>query len=291
MVKSICNLTITADHPLVREHLVHGQALLPGLAYIDLLYQLAPAITGFDYKSCALRRLSLSNPLAVSKNSPIELKITFEKMADIWAITVEGAEAGVSGAGQEEKLYITAELHPATNVFREQINIEGIRQQAVQRIDVERQYEEARKRGLVHRGMLKANGTIYLGVSECLIEVRVAAAYSGMSRNFLFHPTLIDGAALASGILKGHETLGPSDALYLPLYYDSFFCTEPLQNHCLATVNLASVRMVNEIRTLDIVFYNLDGKKIGELRGVTGKRLRFKEQINPDRDRDADVLK
>ncbi len=40
-MKKQLTLTMTTDNPILRGHQVEGQSLLPGLAYIDLLYQLA----------------------------------------------------------------------------------------------------------------------------------------------------------------------------------------------------------------------------------------------------------
>ena len=53
---------ISINHPILKNHKVYGQALLPGLAYIDMLYQFFRE-NGHDYTELELRNLSIYNPL------------------------------------------------------------------------------------------------------------------------------------------------------------------------------------------------------------------------------------
>ncbi len=280
-MKKTFNLTITATHPVIKNHLVHGQTLLPGLAYIDMLYQLAQ-IKGLDYREHCLKRLSISNPLIVGENRSVKLKISFDKPSTYWKIIVEGTEIDNQGNPLQEKLYITGEMHKEAMLLEEQINIEAMKQAASQRVDIETAYSEAGKRGLVHQGMMKAKGTIYLTDPGCLIEVNVDNAYHDEAKRFLFHPTLIDGPAMASGVLEGNSNAANNEDLYLPIYYESFSCAEPFHTQLYARVSLSSLRMVNDIQTMDMAFFNTEGKHVAQLKGITGKRVRFKGQINPD---------
>ncbi|WP_373855388.1 SDR family NAD(P)-dependent oxidoreductase, partial [Desulfocucumis palustris] len=262
--------------------MVYGQTLLPGLAYIDMLYQLAKDAMGLDYRKYCLKRLSIYNPLIVTEERSVKLIIYFDKTPRCWNITVEDGEADKQGNLSKNKLYITAELHEETIMLEEKINIEAMKQAATQCMDIETLYAEARKRGLLHQGMIKAKGNIYLTDPGCLIEVNVDNVYHYEAESFLFHPALIDGAAIASGgILAGKGIAGSNEDLYLPLYYESFSCMEPLQTHCYAKVSLSSLRMVNDIRVNHIAFFNKEGKQIAHLKGITVKRIRMKEQITP----------
>ncbi|WP_228842205.1 hotdog family protein [Bacillus velezensis] len=37
-MKKTVNLRLTAEHPIMKNHLVHGESVMPGLAYIDMLF-------------------------------------------------------------------------------------------------------------------------------------------------------------------------------------------------------------------------------------------------------------
>jgi hypothetical protein len=99
-MKKLFNLSITAENPVIKNHVVHGQALLPGLAYIDMLYQLAYEM-GLDYRGHCLKRLSIFNPLIIKEDGPVELRISFDKVQDYWKISVEGVVVD----GQKQIVY------------------------------------------------------------------------------------------------------------------------------------------------------------------------------------------
>jgi 3-oxoacyl-(acyl-carrier-protein) synthase/acyl carrier protein len=276
------SLTITTEHPIVKGHMVYEENLLPGLAYIDILYQLIQNSMGLDYRKHCLKGLSIYNPLIVREKHSVNLAILFDKVFDYWKITVKNAGTDEHGSPLPEKLYITAELHEKTTLFKEQIDIEAVKQAATQCVDMETVYAKARKQGLVHQGMIKARGKVYLTDFGCLIEVKVDDAYHDEEAKVLFHPTLIDGAGMAAGILGGKDDTGNKEDLYIPLFYESFSCIEPLHTQCYARVDSSSIRIVNDVRTTDIAFFNKAGKQVAQLNGITAKRIRFKEQINPD---------
>ncbi|WP_197029828.1 beta-ketoacyl synthase N-terminal-like domain-containing protein, partial [Paenibacillus sp. 1-18] len=275
------NTLITIAHPIIKNHLVKGQPLLPGLAYIDMLYQLAKQTLELDYQRHCLKKLSIFNPLIVSEGQPVELKISFDKNSNYWDIAVCGTEMDIHGNPLQEKLYIKAELHEEEVKLDKYINIEAIQRTAVRYLNIETIYEQARAQGLVHTGMIKADADIYLTNPGCLVKVNLGADYRKEAENFLFHPTLIDGIGLASEALIEKSGKSDLEELYIPLYYETFFCKEPLRSYCYATVNLSSRHSGKDIRVIDILFFNAEGTQIGELSGLTTKRVRFDGQINP----------
>jgi|GEM_PF-1353800 len=279
-MKKIYNLVVTTEQPIIKGHVVYGQNVLPGLAYIDMLYQLAQDAIGLDYRKHCLKKLTIFEPLIVGPDRCVKLRISFEQMLNYWKIRVEGAEVGEQGKLLSDKLYITSELHEQAVMFAEKINIAGMKQVATACVAMEDIYEQAREIGLLHQGMMKSSGTIYVTDPGCLIEVNVAETYHDEARSFLVHPALIDGAAMASGILAYTGDTENKGELYLPLYYESFSCTETLRTDCYARVNLSSLRTVNEIGTTDIDFFNKEGSQVAQLTGITTKRIRFKGQIN-----------
>ncbi len=270
MVKNI-GLTITADNPIIKNHTIFGQKLLPGLAYIDLLYQLCGHV-GMDYKKYCIKNLAILQPLAVTDAQPIPLNLTFEEKEGIWAITVKNEQA----LEPAQELYATAEMQEEVKNFHQSINIEEMKGLAEQCFTMEAVYEKARQQDLLHKGLIKAEGNCYIFDSEVLIEVRVPRQEGEVSP-YLFHPALLDGAAMAGGSIRGDGE--DSENLYIPLCYEYFYCTENLTGQCFVRVRKSSVKEVNEIRTSDLEIYNSQGIQIGELSGVTSKKIRYRGQI------------
>ena len=76
---------IDLNHPVVRDHTVYGRHILPGLAYIDMLYQFF-RLHGHEFAGLELRDLTMYRPLAVSKNDPVtcELEARGDAARELW---------------------------------------------------------------------------------------------------------------------------------------------------------------------------------------------------------------
>lgn len=97
---------VTAADPVMDHHRVYGRRLLPGLAWIDLLYRCF-AESGFAYDTLELRDLSIYRPLGVDADSALDIRVeAVEQSANGWRVEVTGADA---------ERYITAEMHRLTS--------------------------------------------------------------------------------------------------------------------------------------------------------------------------------
>ena len=65
---------LTADHPIFANHKAYGQELLPGVAWIDLLFQWFKE-AGFHPKTLALKNLSIYRPLTVMESQATNLSL------------------------------------------------------------------------------------------------------------------------------------------------------------------------------------------------------------------------
>src|SRR5881394_3854355 len=169
-MKRVFNSTLTLANDLVRDHQVHGEPLLPGVAYIDMIYQLATHALGVDLREYRIEDVAISNPLRVREDSPVKLAISFEGLEDIWKVAIEGiAEGEFSGP----RKYASATLRKAAIAFTSRLDIRGFLAGAERSVDLEEIYGEARTRGLVHRGGIKAQGIAYVRGADCLIDLSV----------------------------------------------------------------------------------------------------------------------
>ncbi len=165
---------------------------------------------------------------------------------------------------------ITAELHPETVTFNESIHLDKLQKESSHHFDLDKVYEQAREQGLVHGGAIKAKGDVYQDEEGLLIAIKVDETHQQEAERYLFHPALIDGSAMAAGALW--EIPGQGEDLYLPLHYASFYCTAPLQTEVYVRALATSVKKGNDICSLDMFFYNEEGKQIGQLLGITSKK-------------------
>jgi len=270
------DLTIGADHPLLAHHRVQGQAVLPGLAYIDLLLRVARDGLALDCLHTQVRDLVIYQPLTIQAGSALRLTLTLQQHDCAWAVDVDGVVLhGTAAVGAPVK-YCTARLHPAPADgpgAKPDLDLAALRADADSQVELQALYAQARQRELVHDGLMLAEGGILRFPWGCLIELGVAPQWRHLMPDALFHPTLIDGAAVASAVLE--DQLAPADdGLYLPLHYGAFQARALLQEACVARVELARIATANDIRKLDIDFYDLKGRWVATLSELTGKRVR-----------------
>lgn len=258
---------LAASHPVLDHHRVFGRAVLPGLAYVDLLYQLAAAGLGVDHREFALRKLTIHSPLALDVGAGIDLAFRFEAVEAGWDVGI-----GTAGAVRQTP-FATAQLRREPIRHEEFLDIPRFVGAASHVVAMDTIYAAARGRGLVHSGLMVASGEVHVLGRDRL--VRLLTDDDEGNAGLLFHPGLIDGAAMATDSLRGADDTD----LYLPLCYDAFTCSAPLGAECWALIRGDSVRSANDIHTLDIAFHDADGRQIAALDGITSKRVRSAEHV------------
>jgi polyketide synthase PksM len=266
---------INAANSILQGHAVYGEPLLPGLAYIDMLYQVFRK-EGHDYRRLRLRNLSIYRPLAASAGEQIDLDLRAVPNGDArWDIVVEGRTRG-DGAMRR---YATAEMWLTAPVsFDETIDVAEIESSSAG-IDLEEAYARCRQRELVHRGFMKADGSAYLRDDAVYVDCRLGDAARFRASSFLFHPSLIDAVAVCGSVSL--RLGGPDDSpLALPLSFESFQASAPLQERCIGRLRRASIRNGADLRTISLDLFDESGAKIAELTNFASKVVTDRRSIS-----------
>jgi len=276
-------ILISIDNPILKNHKVYGQEILPGLAYIDMLYQLFRE-NGYDYTRLELRNLIIYNPLIVGKDYCVLLDIQCsESKKGQWEIRVEGREQHSGDKAFGKKLYITAlMLEEAAAVFDETLDMDMLRHSEKESIDIDEVYNIYRSHDLVHTGFIKAEGRVCDTEGAKLADISVGAEALPNVEDFMFHPTLIDGSAV--GLWQVFDSLvHGEERVFIPLLYESFKASSLLQRNCITRVQTSSVKRNNDLLYKTLEFFNNKGEKIAELKNLVIKLVREEGLINPGR--------
>ncbi|WP_017570356.1 SDR family NAD(P)-dependent oxidoreductase [Nocardiopsis halotolerans] len=269
---------LDAAHPILANHRVHGRRLMPGVAWIDLLYQWF-AEAGADFAGFALRDLTIHRPLAVAEGEDARLRITAHPDgADGWRVEVR--EAG-SDDGTAEPPYVTAEMRERSTgaddvrVRPDTIHAEGSRVK-----DLRDVYGGFRDRELVHDGPMRAVGASYTGPRDVWVHVAVDDRAPVGAGEHLFHPALIDASAVAA-IEAVESAAGGAGHLFLPLFHGSFHASAPLRTTCYTRVRRDTVVLGADLLSFTMEFFDAGGRRIGELTDFTCKAVRDPELLGP----------
>ncbi|MEK4329490.1 beta-ketoacyl synthase N-terminal-like domain-containing protein [Paenibacillus sp. FSL R7-0312] len=268
-------LVFNQNNPMIRHHQVCGQSLLPGQAYIDILYQIFRKYK-YRFNELELRNLSIHQPLTARPGEDIVLTIQVTETAEgRWTVRFGGESRRSGICSGEEILYAAAEMHRIGPVlFDEQLYPDEYKSSPARSRDLGRMYEEWTQRGVLHTGFMKAAGTLWATDKAYIMETAVSEEALLTADKFMFHPVLLDGSG--AGILGGlfSDGLQTGKGLLLPLFYESFRASGLLQTGCSAKVLSSSVQQRGELLSMTISYYDNQGSKVAELTNFTMKLIR-----------------
>lgn len=277
-------LVLNARMPLLAGHRVRGLHMMPGLAYIDLLYQLFRE-HGHEPSELMLRHLSIFAPLAMSADEEVLLDVDWSADGDgVWRITVQGRSRTEGGELTPPTRYATAEMHRmAPVVFDERMDLRvafGMEGRSASLTDL---YAQARAQDLLHDGYMRAEGRAFAGHEYVHVDASLGSQARDSAGESLFHPVLMDGCAVAiAGMLADDDASAAGRGrLFLPLHMESFCASEAIQSGCHARLKRSAFRLSKELSVLTLEFFNEEGRKVAELSNLAGKAVRNSDVPSP----------
>jgi len=275
---------ISLDNPVIRDHRVLGQHVLPGLAYIDLLFQVFRK-HGYDYRALELRNVSIYQPLIVSQGNNVLLDIQCtEEEGGHWRIVVDGRVQRAGEVIEDSTRYITATMLQVETVeFDEAIDIGRVIESTTEVLTAKVLYAGYREKELIHDAFMTAQGQVYVSDVAVHVECEVSEAAAASAGELMFHPALIDGSAVCGGGALASLNHGQERQLSLPLFYESFRACELLQRRCTTRIQRALLNRTQELSYCTLEFFNAAGQKVAELKNFAGKLIRDPALLDPSR--------
>lgn len=266
--------TLHAQHSIIKNHSVDGKNLLPGLAYIDLLYQVFRE-NGYPYDQLELRNLSIYNPLIVQDGEIIAVTVTCTEVQDrYWKIVVNG-QLETEGQKQHQNLkYVTADMYPCGAIsFDEKLDGMPGKKENTKSKNVSEIYDKYSELSLKHSGVMKAGGSIEEFPDYLLMDLNVDPPCAHRAKKMMFHPGLIDCSGICSAVLF-ERNVKDEKSLFLPIYFESFRACGLIQDTCITRIKTGSLEQSAELMYLTMEFFNQSGNKIAELARFAGKKVR-----------------
>lgn len=264
-------LIFSASNPVISSHRVNGQMILPGLAYIDLILQHFRK-SGLRYNELEIKKLTIQNPLIVEDGGKVIVTVaSSETSLGAWKVNIDGRNS-----------YAQAEVVQAGKFFAgDTPDVSSLKKNAIKSYPIADVYKRCEGRGLKHTGFMRAEGNIYTLEQDMLFEAGLGAEAKSTAEQFMFHPALIDGSALATMQLFD-DLVKEEDSLFLPVYIESFRADAFINQQCITYAPVSSVKRQNEVISLSLYFLDETGKKIGELTRLTAKLVRKTVTENSD---------
>ena len=238
---------LTGKEFFTRDHQIENQTVLPGVAYLELARSAAELAGG--RKVATLKNVLWMKPLTI-ETEPCDLSINLRHrndalIYDVWTATDK--EQRVSYA-QGELSY--RQTNPDSNP--ERVDIEEISTRCTNVVSGDACYAEFRSIGFDYGPSFRVIQELSYNENEVLACLTLPASRSAELKDFVLHPSLLDGA-LQSGLwLMDKQIL--AESRYLPFAIAEVQIREPLPPVCYVhvreSIRKSHLRKFN-IRILD----------------------------------------
>jgi polyketide synthase PksN len=270
--RQIYSARLLADDPIIRDHLVHGVPILPGVAFLDLVLRMAQT-GGLDPARLAMRRILFVRPVALQHGQMCDLRVVFEPAGRFCVVTVNG-QLGELGPPIE---HMRAELHDAEPLAprpHSPLKLNGGTR------SVSEVYALARRAGIEHRDFMLPQGSISVSGLEVTARLELGKSARAHLDNFLLHPAMLDAAT----VLGAAPSLaaGGGDTAYIPVYLHEFQTAGPLPPECWISLRARPSRENADLHTVDIELHDERGSRLARFRRLDAKRIRQPDSLQAE---------
>ncbi|WP_055550579.1 non-ribosomal peptide synthetase, partial [Streptomyces kanamyceticus] len=238
---------LSAETPVIAGHQVQGRSLLPALAYVDLIARVFRD-QGHPVGRIAVHDLTALRPLDVTEG-PVAAEIRCAPAGTgRWQVTVTDGDPYATAevlVGEEPDFHDRLDSHPHGTPR-----------------PLDETYLRDGGNGQRYSGAARAEGLVRTDQDQLTAELTAPQG------DFLVHPALLLGGAVAAGALL--DTGGQG---FLPLHLASFRTTGPLTGRCTARVRRSSVSRRGEVVRLSVDFFDPEGRQVAELSELSSKAL------------------
>ncbi|MBT2457717.1 SDR family NAD(P)-dependent oxidoreductase, partial [Streptomyces sp. ISL-86] len=220
---------LSASEFFLRDHVVDGKILLPGVAHMEMAYTASRLATGSD--SVTLRGIIWGRPIVMDGASrTVNIELTPIEEDALEFVIHDGTEGERTVFSQGRAGYAA---EPPTRP-RGAIDIPAIKARCTTRRENAEIFASLRELGFGYGETFQAMETLYCGETEALARIVLGDGLEEDYHRFTLHPSLFDAALNA---LRG---IGEQDGvLRIPFSLEELVVFAPIarQSYCHATVN------------------------------------------------------
>jgi polyketide synthase PksN len=270
--------TFTGQEFFLMDHVVKGQRVLPGVAYLEMARAAVDQAAGFleeGKTGIGLRNVVWVKPITVGEE-PAQVHIGLfpeengEITYEIYSQSQEtGAEPVVHSQGSA---YLVSSIKQV-----EALEIKKVQTECSQKVLSSSQcYEAFRKMGIIYGSGHQGIEKVYVGSGQVLAKIALPPSVSATQEQFVLHPSLMDSALQASiGFVLGTENL----KLALPFALQEL----EIMRNCTSTMWVLiryskGSKAGDKIQKLDISLCDERGRICVQMKGFSSRVL--EDEIN-----------
>nr|WSU77881.1 SDR family NAD(P)-dependent oxidoreductase [Streptomyces anulatus] len=262
----------TDAEPVLRDHTVGGQRVLPGVVHLELARETAVRLWGADATAPLLMRdITWVRPATVEGGVPLGVDVLVKPGEDD-QLTFEITARGDGGAGPT--VLSTGRVLRTGTTRPDRVDLTSLRAACTTPVSAERVREALASMGIVHGPSLRAIREAYVdtGTRTVLAELELPSGAGSVDGGSVLPPALLDSAIQASIAL--HLTDGPADLeTAVPFALDRFELLAPCPSSARAVVRVADgAGPATALSRLDMDITDIHGRVCVRMTGYTSRR-------------------
>ncbi|MEX3605205.1 MAG: SDR family NAD(P)-dependent oxidoreductase [Burkholderia sp.] len=255
----------------LRDHRVRGHAVLPGVAYLELVREVLEARTGHAVPGgLQLQHVTWVQPLMVAAPG-VEARIDLHRQENgEWRY-----EVGSGGIAEgERRLHCQGFLALVPQAEPAALNLSALHGSCRSaELDSVTCYAAYQAVNIEYGPSFRAVQRIWVGEGQALAQLRLPAEALEDSEAYVLHPSLLDGALQASiGLAMVQATQGDGEPmLSLPFALDSLVLHRPCPNETWVWIRPTPGAQSSRVRKLDLDLCDAQGRVCIALRGFSAR--------------------
>lgn len=264
---------LSSDDFYMRDHVVSGNMLLPGVAYLEMAWAAGTLATSRN-RVAKLRNVLWSRPVQLNEDfKEIFINLYPDGTSVEYDISSYG-EGNTSMVHFKGKLDFES-LDLSEEESEEYIDIEAIKERCGRFVDGDDCYSNFNAMGLAYGPTFRSIKELYVGDNEAIARLELSQELEAEFKSFTIHPSLADGAMqTAAGLLTGRDS--ESQSVYVPFAMDEILVLRPVTQNCYSFVSLAenSGSTNSDVKKFNIMLIDDQGRIAVKFNGFSGRELK-----------------
>lgn len=252
---------LAGSHPILRDHHVHDQPLVPGVTWLDLIWQ-ALGEYGFAGDALILENIVFPHALSVAPGAVAEIALTYDAQTRGFSITSEAGDKVHCRCRLADDLSAPAppppELPPPGTMIARQLT---------------EVYAGARALSIRHGPWMAGEGTAYLGEDLVVADIALSDEAMESARSHKLHPALMDCATVVPFAAGGFGISHSNPAI--PLAIRRVYALRPGFARARVVCRLSqTARSNDDILHNDLWLLDESGNSLCVIEALSAKRIR-----------------